>query len=291
MQAEIAYLLDLDPDLGAGIDPDERVAARQMFRGALLRVTAGRWSTPLSHHELELCSLGLLIVSGLVAREVRLGDRRLLELLGPGDLLQMPASSDEAPSLHSTVTLTPGVDSELIALGAQIARAGGRWPSVIIALRQRAEEQRARFAVQALITHLSRAEHRLLLMLWHLAERWGIVTPGGIVIPLPLSHDFLGQLTGARRSTATLALNSLEQSGAIRRLRDGTWLLTHDARRQVDEIAGVPAPGRPLGELLATRMRCGDHAPRRRAPDDDAPARRRTLNDNAPAQRRARDVA
>jgi CRP/FNR family cyclic AMP-dependent transcriptional regulator len=255
MQAEISYLLDLDPDIGAGIDAAERALARQMLRGARVRVRAGRWDLTLPDAESEVASMGLLIIAGLVARESRLGDRRLLELLGPGDLLQLPESSSHGPSLHSTVTLTPGLDTEMIALGQQIVRAGARWPSVIVALRRREELQRERFAVQALVTHLSRAEHRLLLMLWHLAERWGIVTAAGIVIPLPLSHDFLGQLTGARRSTATLALNALEQTGAIRRLSDGTWLLTHDAERHVEAITNIPAGGRPLGELLATRMR------------------------------------
>jgi CRP/FNR family transcriptional regulator, cyclic AMP receptor protein len=59
------------------------------------------------------------------------------------------------------------------------------------------------------------------LTLWHLADRWGNLTPAGIV--LALSHDLLEQLTAARRSTATVALTALEHAETVKRLPDGSW--------------------------------------------------------------------
>jgi DNA-binding transcriptional MocR family regulator len=61
-------------------------------------------------------------------------------------------------------------------------------------------------------------------MLWLLAESWGHVTSVGTTLPLSLTHDVLGELIGARRSTVTLALTELSDRGAIVR-QDRGWLL------------------------------------------------------------------
>jgi CRP/FNR family transcriptional regulator, cyclic AMP receptor protein len=66
----------------------------------------------------------------------------------------------------------------------------------------------------------------LLTLFWHLAERWGRVTPDGVLLPLTLSHRMLGQLVGARRPTVSTALGALTRAGEVSRALDGTWLLT-----------------------------------------------------------------
>jgi Crp-like helix-turn-helix domain len=93
-----------------------------------------------------------------------------------------------------------------------------------------------------------------LLVLRHLADRWGVVTAEGTVLPLPFSHDLLAQLAGARRSTVTLAVGALEREGAIRRLEDGCWLLTRVAERRV-QATSKTVPSRILGETLRLRIR------------------------------------
>lgn len=65
----------------------------------------------------------------------------------------------------------------LVVLGESFIGAAARWPSLLATVQRRLEAQRESLAIQGLIAHLPRAEHRLLLMLWHLAERWGYVTP------------------------------------------------------------------------------------------------------------------
>ena len=97
-------VLDLAPELGAGIPSDDREAARQACRGELVRVAPGR---------LELAPgaldgdpwMALVIVSGVMCREVRLCDRHLLELLGAGDALQLPVEVEDR-RLATDVTLT-----------------------------------------------------------------------------------------------------------------------------------------------------------------------------------------
>jgi hypothetical protein len=66
---------------------------------------------------------------------------------------------------------------------------------------------------------------RLLLLFRLYAERWGKVTPAGVRLELPLTHELLGKLCGARRPTVTLAISSMEGQGSITRPSRDVWLL------------------------------------------------------------------
>ena len=65
---------------------------------------------------------------------------------------------------------------------------------------------------------------RLLLLLWHLAARWGKVEPGGVRLPLPLTHLLLGRLVGAERPSVSHALKRLAAAGLVSGSDDG-WHL------------------------------------------------------------------
>jgi DNA-binding IclR family transcriptional regulator len=75
------------------------------------------------------------------------------------------------------------------------------------------------------IAHHQRVDDRLLLTLWHLADRWGRVTPMGVILPMPLPHQRLADLVGAHRPSVTTATGELVRGGRIKRRDDGTWLL------------------------------------------------------------------
>ena len=116
-----------------------------------------------------------------------------------------------------------------------------------------------RLTDQLVICQLPRVDQRVLAVMWLLAESWGQVTPGGIRLPLTLTHETLGALVGARRPTVTLALRKLSDEGSIVH-QDSGWLLlepppdpaaTSSAAKLVPpELAGIsrwapaPAPGR-----------------------------------------------
>jgi CRP-like cAMP-binding protein len=80
-------------------------------------------------------------------------------------------------------------------------------------------------AVALAIAHHQRVDDRLLLTLWHLAERWGRVHGDGIVVPLPLSHQRLADLVGAQRQSVTTAMGGLTRSGVVSRRDNGDWVL------------------------------------------------------------------
>jgi CRP/FNR family transcriptional regulator, cyclic AMP receptor protein len=242
-----ASVLELDPDLGRDIPREEWEQARATCRGRLVHVKRGRWELPPTAEVRD--AAGLVVVRGMLSREAILGGHHMLELLAPGDVLLRPVEVSDS-RLSGRIELTAVNEAELVALGESFIRAAARWPTLLKAVQRRLEAQREDLAIQGLIAHFSGADDRLLLMLWHLIERWGIVTLEGIVIPIPLTHELLGQLIRARRPTTTLALGSLVDEGSVRRLDNGSWLLTSTAKRRVGALARTEQAARTLGDQL-----------------------------------------
>jgi hypothetical protein len=60
-------------------------------------------------------------------------------------------------------------------------------------------------------------DERLLLLLWHMADRWGRVTPHGVSLSLRLTHELLADLIAVQRPSVTLSLQQLERQGRISR--------------------------------------------------------------------------
>jgi CRP/FNR family transcriptional regulator, cyclic AMP receptor protein len=102
------------------------------------------------------------------------------------------------------------------------------WPQLGLELFNRGTRRAHHLAVALAIAHHQRVDDRLLLTLWHLAERWGRVHPDGIVVPLPLSHQRLADLVGAQRQSVTTAMGSLQRKGSISRRDEGHWVLHGD---------------------------------------------------------------
>jgi CRP-like cAMP-binding protein len=246
--AALCRLLDLDPDLGGGIDKSEWESARHACRAELVRVRRGPWHVPSSDGARRDLAC-LLIIDGMLCREVPMRDRQMFELLGQGDVVHLPAVTGR-PRLGGDVVFTAITEATVALLDAPFIRAAARWPGLLSDIHRRVEAQRDHLARQGLIAHIPKSEHRLLLALCHLADRWGYVTPAGTVLPVPLTHDMLGQLAAARRPTVTLAVSALEADGLIGRLEDGAWLLTPAGERMARTIAEPGPPGRRLGETL-----------------------------------------
>jgi CRP-like cAMP-binding protein len=99
------------------------------------------------------------------------------------------------------------------------------WPQLGLELFNRGTRRAHHLAVALAIAHHQRVDDRLLLTLWHLAERWGRVHTDGIVLSLPLGHQRLADLVGAHRPTVTSAIGDLTRAGAIGRRDNGDWVL------------------------------------------------------------------
>ena len=107
------------------------------------------------------------------------------------------------------------VPSRLALLDNAFAQRAVPWPQITGALLRRAGRRTRRLNLQRAISSQPRLEVRLALLLWHLAARWGKVEPGGIRLPLPLTHQLLGRLIGAERPSVSHALARLAETGLV----------------------------------------------------------------------------
>jgi CRP/FNR family transcriptional regulator, cyclic AMP receptor protein len=234
-------LLELDPDLGRLLPPNRLGEAT---RGLLVSVQdlydGGRELTALARSSPS--HLGLLVVDGVVAREVVLGDTVSTELLGAGDVIRPWTLEEPAGLLESEVTWSALSDVSLALLGRRFAVELCGYPEVYTALIDRLSQRSARLATTQAISQMTKVDRRLLALFWHLAERWGRMTAMGVHVPLRISHRLLGQLIGARRPTISAAVRQLGQSGELVRRADSTWLVT--AEPGALRAAGRPAPPR-----------------------------------------------
>jgi len=225
-------LLDIDPDLLRAIPDDERPVARRFIVSDAHAVARGPWIPDLACRDGK-GGFALMIVSGLILREVLLEDRRAAQVFGPGDVVR-PAESGDS-SLLEDVEWTV-MDSAVVAvLDDAFIAAARRWPQLHAVIADRLFAQVDRAAVQLAIAQLPRIEQRVLAVLWHLADRFGHVTPDGIVVPLVLTHETIGRLVGARRPTVSLGLTALHESGSIHRRSDGRWLLDAASRPEMSD--------------------------------------------------------
>ena len=190
----------MDPELGLRIPASEISRAREELVASVCALPAGHWEVP--HGEGARGRLGFLILEGLLARDMTLAGRTATELLGEGDVVQPWVAYRQA----------------------------------LTALLERAVRRTHRMSIHEALLQLSPVETRLLVLFWHLAERWGRVTPAGIALRLRLSHALLGQLVGCRRASVTTALQHVYASGALVRRGDGTWLLAGDPPDELTSI-------------------------------------------------------
>ena len=89
------------------------------------------------------------------------------------------------------------------------------FPQIARILTRRACRRPLELDVLRAITSQPRLEVRLVLLLWHLAARWGRVEPTGVRLSLPLTHRLLGQLVAAERPSISHALKRLAQAGLV----------------------------------------------------------------------------
>jgi CRP/FNR family transcriptional regulator, cyclic AMP receptor protein len=157
---------------------------------------------------------GLLVLDGMIAVNQRVGDRTAAELIGAGDLVQ-PCGRQEEELLACDVSWRALAPTRFALLDAEFADRVRPWPQIGQALLLRAGRRNRRLGVQRAISAQPRLEVRLALLLWHLAARWGKVEPGGIRLPVPLTHQLLGRLVGAERPSVSHALGRLSHAGLI----------------------------------------------------------------------------
>jgi hypothetical protein len=221
---DLISIVDADADLADLLDEPERDRARRQALTRVRRLSPGEWDAA-NAVEPDLHHRGFLIIDGLLSREVDVLGRRCVELLGAGDVLRPWRWDPDGSHVHAEVGWVVLEPTDLAVLDHGLVTRINPWPQIGVELFARGTRRAHSLAVCLAIAHHQRVDERLLLTLWHLADRWGRVRPDGIAVPLPLSHQRLADLVGAHRPSVTTAMGDLVRSGAVTRADDGLWML------------------------------------------------------------------
>jgi CRP-like cAMP-binding protein len=108
------------------------------------------------------------------------------------------------------------------------------YPEVGIAIHRRGLRRAADLATLLNLTNYRRVETRLLLLFWHLADRFGSVGTDSIKIPIPLTHAVIAEMAALRRPSVTTGLAQLSGANLLRRSSDGWILLRSSAENLIE---------------------------------------------------------
>jgi len=216
-------VLEEDPDLAGDLEGVRLSEAKRRCLATTVVLAEKEWQPEREAREAR-DGFGLLVLDGVLVRRVGLPGRFGAELLGPGDLLR-PWQAGEETSLPFSVHFAVAERVRIAILDRAFAARAAPFPEVATAISGRAMRRVRNLAVEMAIVHYPEVRRRLLLVLWHLADRWGQVTPDGVRIPLRLRHQLLADLVGARRPSVTSALTQLTNEGLVRRDQRGLVLV------------------------------------------------------------------
>jgi hypothetical protein len=175
---DIVRVLDVDPDLGEELEPSALAVARPRAVARRVWLEPGPWQ-PLADEWDHRGHLGLLIVEGFLTRSLQVGATRCAELLGPGDLLR--------PWVHVDIESSIPIEGSwqvldlvrLAVLDRRFGAAVSPWPEITAAILDRMMARSQWLAFHLAVAHLRRVETRVLVVLWHFADRWEASAPTG----------------------------------------------------------------------------------------------------------------
>jgi CRP-like cAMP-binding protein len=223
MLEEAVDVVEALPELHDALSLERRVAARRTLRARVMELRRGRWDYG---HDAALVSegAGFLILEGAIIRCVTAAHRTSGELLGPGDILRPShdpfAEDDQFSTYYRTIS-----DVRVAVLDGRLTRTAALVPELVPALVNCMTRRSGGLSRQLVIVQSQSVETRILVTLNYLAERWGVMTRDGIVLPEFLSHGTLALLLGARRPSVTSAMVRLTARGEVERREDGRWLI------------------------------------------------------------------
>ncbi len=226
-QRKAVRVLDVDRGLASVLSEEELASARRYAVADVVELPRGK------HDPKQLFDgeglLGLLVIDGLMIRQVAVADRHCGELVGEGAVLRPWDDFGHAAPLPFEVNWRVIQNTSVARLDRRFLATIVHWPALIEAFTARATERAHTLAFNVAIHCLRHVHLRLLVLLWNFADRFGRVTADGTHVPLPLSHSDLAELVGAARPSVSVALKQLADDGlAWRHEADGTWMLSRE---------------------------------------------------------------
>lgn len=288
-------LVEVLPDVHADLDEAARARVERLTL-AVLGFERGKLDLTAAHPGVSGPVFGSVVASGLLVRNVAIGDRVSTHLYGPRDLLGLDGD-DGLGSLPLGVELAALEPTRLMLLDDRFLAVAQRWPRLMSRVLRLSASQYARLSDDLAIAQLPRVEDRLLAMFWSLADRWGTRAGEEVRVRLAASHGTLGRLIGARRPTVSLGLRTLTETGRLRH-EGHDWYLPVSSLEDFGpaqlprRLPPVPSPARgrrlePSAVLARSRALCDEIVSaraRREATRAHARRLRLELSASAPAR-------
>ena len=168
-------LLEADPTWRPGLTEKSWTTARTLAVASVIEAGSLHWEPSGAAHAAQEGWLGLLLLDGLMIRQVTVGKRSGCGIFGPGDLIRPWDADGDYDPLTVAVAWLVLEPTRLAVLDTAFALRIARWPSITRRLFGRVAQRARYLALSQAVTHLPRANARLLLLFWLLAERWGRV--------------------------------------------------------------------------------------------------------------------
>ena len=219
-------VLDVDTALADLIPSEQRAQARQATGAATIEFDVGSWSEPVDSDQFR-GGYGLLVIEGLMLRRAGIEGRHAAELLGPGDLLRPWQHDGGDSTLEVDWAFRVVSPSRVAVLDPRWTARAAAWPQLGAELAGRALMRSLRLVIAMAIAQQPRLDERLWMLFWDLADRFGKVHADGVHLDLPLTHEVLSHLAGARRPSVSGALTRLADEGRLRR-SGRHWVLSGD---------------------------------------------------------------
>jgi len=223
-------LFEADAGLLSHAPAAQRELLRRNFTVPALELERGACNLPD-----EPSLFALLVVEGSLTRHVDFFGHRTAEVLGPGDLIlageRFGIGPQEYPVSWSSLTST-----RLALLDLQVERRLRGVTGVATALLYRYQRRLDAITLQANLARKRGIPARLLVYLWHLAERLGDRRQGGVALRVPLGHALLADLISAERASVSRALAVLKALGYVRRGQKQCWTLCGSVPPDFDRV-------------------------------------------------------
>jgi CRP/FNR family cyclic AMP-dependent transcriptional regulator len=217
-------LLEADPDLAAELDARTADQARAQLVARVDTIDTGSWDPKRMHPQSE-GHLGVLVLEGLMTRDVVIARTACAELVGRGDLLRPWDGIHDGAAIKVDVEWHVLEQTRVALIDRRLVQQLGYWPEILSVMVLRSIARAHALSLSLAITCMTGLNLRLLILFWHLADRWGRVRPDGVLVPLALTHRTVGRLVGASRPSVSTALKQLECEGELVPHQGGGWIL------------------------------------------------------------------
>jgi CRP/FNR family cyclic AMP-dependent transcriptional regulator len=202
-----------------------------------LDVRAGVWD-PRTTWDAGRGWFTVLVLDGLLVGEASLDGVAAAHLRMAGDLVD-PVAPREHVLSSEAVTWRVLEDARLAILGRRFLAATREHPGLTLALYRRQADQLDRAFRLAALTQLPRVEQRIVALFRALGDERGRIVPTGVVVDLPVTHEGIGRLVGAKRPTVSLALKQLDREGILGR-RGSRWFIDRRATALAGDVGPLP---------------------------------------------------